>query len=252
MAEVDVIMPVYRGGRYLASTLESLRAQTFTDWQLIVVDDACPDHTGDLAVGLQPDLTLVRLEGNGGPAAARSRGVGVSDAPFLALLDQDDLWHPAKLEKQVAALRSRPTAGGVHTDAMLIDDAGAEMGEADTNQRRRLDWDNENLVEVLRAQFAANRVLMSSAVVRREAWLDLGGQSDPYGGEDWGFWVRLLGHGWSVAHIAEPLLYWRRHDENTSLDPRRHEGLDRTRRRLAIRYAHRIGPRMAVRCIRPR
>lgn len=124
MPEVDVICPVWRGREWVGATLKSLREQTFKDWRLIVIDDACPERTGELVKRLQPNALQIVLESNVGAAAARSVGVASSDSMFVALLDQDDLWHPMKLEAQVAALREEPRVGAVHTDAILIDHEG--------------------------------------------------------------------------------------------------------------------------------
>lgn len=250
MPDVAVILPLHRGARWLPATLESLAAQTFTDWHLIAVDDRCPEGSGDLVSSLLPQATVLRLPGNRGPAGARAAGVARADAPLLAFLDQDDLWHPAKLERQVAALHGRPGTGAVHTDALLIDEQGTVIGPADTNARRQLPWETVDRRALLRAQFEHNLVKMGSAVVRRDAWASVGGQRDPYGGEDWGLWVRLIARGWRIAHVAEPLHLWRQHSSNTSRDPRREAGRRRARRRLALRYAHLIGPSAAARYVR--
>jgi len=122
--EVDVICPVWRGREWVSATLQTLREQTFKNWRLIVIDDACPERTGDLVKRLQPSALQIELESNVGGAAARSVGIASSDSMFIALLDQDDLWHPMKLEAQVAALREAPRVGAVHTDAILIDGEG--------------------------------------------------------------------------------------------------------------------------------
>lgn len=242
-------MPVYRGRRFLAEAIESLNAQTVDDWTLTVVDDACPDATGELARALAPDANVIRLASQGGAAAARAAGIATGTAPLVALLDQDDLWHPEKLALQIEALRTRPTAGACHTDGLVVDEVGAPLWSPDTNERRQRDWDHEPVRDTLRAQFEGNLVLHASALIRREVWDEVGGQPDPYGGEDWGFWIRVLGRGHRLAHLAEPLYLWRKHDGNTSNDERRDAGRRRARRRLAIRYARQLSPREVARYV---
>ena len=100
MPEISVIIPAYNASRTIGPTIESVLAQTFTDFELLVIDDGSTDDTADIvsAVG---DLALncVRTE-NGGVSVARNRGLDMATGAYVAFLDADDAWRPAKLERQ--------------------------------------------------------------------------------------------------------------------------------------------------------
>lgn len=102
MALVSVVVPAFNAGRYLPEAIDSVRAQTVTTWDLIVVDDGSTDDT---AAVVQPYLSEIRYQRqeNAGSGAARNLGVEATDGEFLAFLDADDRFLPHKLEQQLAA-----------------------------------------------------------------------------------------------------------------------------------------------------
>ena len=108
---VSVIVPTYKHRDFVLATLDSVFAQTFTDYEVIVVNDGSPDDTADV---LRPLAEAGRIryveQENQGQAAARNRGIAQARGEFVALLDDDDLWPPDKLEWQVGCLRADPTA----------------------------------------------------------------------------------------------------------------------------------------------
>src|SRR5438270_1752287 len=100
-ATVDVIIPTRNRLAYTIEAVDSVRAQTFTDWHLYVVDDASDDGSAEeLAGALAGDLriTVIRRATRGHSNATRQTGFEASNADLVALLDSDDLWHPSKLE----------------------------------------------------------------------------------------------------------------------------------------------------------
>lgn len=103
--KISVVMPVYNGERYVESAIRSVMAQTFGDWELIVVDDGSGDHTCAMVEALAAEDGRIRLVGNGanlGAARTRNRGMALCRGDYIALLDGDDLWRPEKLERQLA------------------------------------------------------------------------------------------------------------------------------------------------------
>ena len=125
---VDIVMATNRASRYLPETLASVRAQTYQDWQLIIVDDGTPDPAAvPRAVGGMPRTTIIR-QANRGLPAARNVGIAHGGAPFVALIDDDDLWHPNKLAGQVASLAKAPDALAAFTAGRYIDSEGSGFG----------------------------------------------------------------------------------------------------------------------------
>lgn len=104
---VSVIVPVYNGERYLAETLESLRAQTHRPLEVIVVDDGSADGSAGIAERFAPLVRLVR-QPHAGVSAAHNRGITQARGEFLSFLDADDLWPEDKTARQIAALADRP------------------------------------------------------------------------------------------------------------------------------------------------
>jgi glycosyltransferase involved in cell wall biosynthesis len=104
---VSCIVPTYNGEAYLDEALESIRAQTYQPLEVIVADDGSTDRTLELAARYGPGLRVI-AQANAGPAAARNLGLRAASGPFVAFLDQDDLWHPEKLTWQMARFEARP------------------------------------------------------------------------------------------------------------------------------------------------
>src|SRR5215510_15182639 len=107
MALVSVIVPTYNRADTIKRAIRSVRAQTFTDWELIVVDDGSTDNTVALIEGCDPRLKLIRQE-NQGTAVARNAGLRASEGSYIAFLDSDDEWLPHHLELCVGFLEAFP------------------------------------------------------------------------------------------------------------------------------------------------
>lgn len=114
MPKVSVILPTYNCAAYLSAAIESVFAQTFTDLELIVVDDGSTDNTADTVARYLDRIIYVWKE-NGGVSAARNTGLRAAKGKFIAWLDADDYWAPMKLERQLA-LFSDPSVGLVYSD----------------------------------------------------------------------------------------------------------------------------------------
>ena len=123
---VSVVMPVYNDERYLEAAVRSVMAQTFGDWELIIVDDGSTDGTPTIAARLaaeDPRIRLVKNIENRGVAASRNRGLALCRGEYVALLDGDDLWRPDKLQRQLA-LAGKTGADIVYCSYGMIDDRG--------------------------------------------------------------------------------------------------------------------------------
>ncbi len=127
MPKVSLVTPMYNAARFIERTVRSVQAQTWPDWEQIVVDDGSQDDGATLVERLaeaEPRLKLIR-QPNGGVAQARNRGYReiAADSRYVLFLDADDCLEPAMLETLVAYLEARPEVGMVHCGHSLIDEA---------------------------------------------------------------------------------------------------------------------------------
>ena len=112
---VSIIVPVYNVKKYIAATIESVLAQTYTNWELLLIENASTDGTKEFVAEYLKDhpddrITFCVIDENIGAAAARNYGMDISKGRFVAYLDSDDLWMPDKLEKQVAFMLEKQAA----------------------------------------------------------------------------------------------------------------------------------------------
>lgn len=204
---VDVVVATNRNTPFLSEALQSLVAQTHTNWHLFVVDDGAPDSTAlEAAVRrVVPSAVVVHQE-NAGPSAARNRGVALGAAPIVAFLDDDDVWRPSRLESLVAALREAPDAVGAHSGARIVDSEGRVIG-----RRAPADGSRENMLsgEVPIPFFV-------TLAVRRTAFERAGGFDEALRwAEDNGLILDLLLQG-RIISVPQDLVDYRRHPDNAT------------------------------------
>jgi len=211
LAEVSVVVAAYNQGPWLAQAIESVRAQTFVDWELVVVDDGSTDETPSIVARYAADARVVYIrQARAERSSARNRGIAASSGRLVAFLDADDLWRPEKLARQIAALAVDPAAGLCYTIARFIDSAGRPLPVR--KPLRPLSGD-------VFARLMRGNVLILASVVARRVCLDAVGGFDravtPYGCEDWDLWLRIA-RRWPIAVVDEELTLYRRHGGNTS------------------------------------
>ncbi len=202
---VSVIIPVYNGERFLAEAIQSVLDQTLPPDEIIVVDDGSTDGTAAIVCSLAGASTLpIRYfhQENQGPAVARNRAIALTSAKLIAFLDADDLWHPEKLERQVADLTQKPAFCGVVCHMRSFVEPGCE-------------WPLQRNRAILDQQPPA--YLPSALLVKREA-LDKVGLFDPLyrTGEDTEWFFRARDSGISISVTPAVLLSRRFHSANLS------------------------------------
>jgi glycosyltransferase involved in cell wall biosynthesis len=211
--DIDVVIPVRDGARFLPACLDSVIAQSYPPRAIIVVDDGSTDATPQVLVEYarrRSELQIIRSEPRG-VSHARNLGLQASRAPFVAFLDADDVWEPSKLGRQLALFDDqRPRLGFVHCAYRLIDEAGRPVaGEEILEPRKRGCIFSELLTH-------GNIVSGSgSAVVVRRKTLDLVGGFDErlFLGEDWDLWIRLASVS-EIDFVPERLVAIRMHDRS--------------------------------------
>ncbi len=195
---VSVVIPAYNAAWCIARAVESVFAQGFCDFELIVVDDGSTDGTGAV-LSRYGDALRVLPKANGGLSSARNAGIRAARGRYVAFLDADDWWLADKLERQVALMRSRPELAFCSTAARIEGPGGEALGE----WRCRGDTD-----AALEAIFAVNAFVAgsgSAVLARRDAFDRAGGFDESLRSlEDIDMWMRLAAVG-SYACIAAPL-----------------------------------------------
>jgi len=121
---VSVIMPVYNTAKYVQVAIDSVLAQTYADFELLIIDDDGSDNSIDLCRAYDDPRIRIISQQNRGLAGARNTGIRNARGQFVALLDSDDLWEPKKLERHVEHLRRAPHIGVSYAASGLIDDEG--------------------------------------------------------------------------------------------------------------------------------
>ena len=205
---VSVVIPTHNSGALLERALGSVYAQTFRDFEIIVVDDASTDDTSER---MQRHLDRVRYikQDHAGSAVARNRGILVSQGEYIAFLDADDLWLPEKLERQIELAKRHPNASLIYSD--FYRGEGEEIAR-DSGLRARKFWvAGQEFKSLLRQNF----IHTSSVVTRKEALADAG-IFDPnlINAQDWDLWIRLAAAG-NVVFVDEVLSYYRIHSSQT-------------------------------------
>ena len=128
MKEVSVIMPTYNCGRFIAESIRSVLAQTYTNWELIIVDDCSTDNTKEIVRGFDDArIRFLQNEQNEGAAVTRNKALRAAKGQYIAFLDSDDLWAPDKLARQIAFMEQHGYAFTYH-EYIEIDEASEPMG----------------------------------------------------------------------------------------------------------------------------
>lgn len=210
MPTVSVVIPIYNGKCYLKEAIESVIVQTFTDYEIICVDDGSTDDSLGILAGYGEKVRLIR-QANAGQGAARNAGVHSANGKYIAFLDQDDRWYPHKLADQVAAFERARDAVVVYSNSDRMDTNGRLVQTGATEAER-----SSALASPLGRLIGEGLVLPSSMLVRKDAFERAGG-FDPQlrGFEDFDLCARLKQLG-PFVFLKESGLSYRIHPEGFS------------------------------------
>lgn len=231
MATVDVVLPFHNVQmRYVRAALESIMAQTYSDWRAIIVNDGSDDestsHIESLVQELRSDKILYLKKKNGGCASARNAAIRASDSPYIALLDPDDAWYPHKLESQLAIFDRHPDVALVHSGTDMIDSEGRIIRRSVPKDFLQGADQKENLKRMLRRNF----VSCPTAIFRRDCGKTVGFFDEAFRNmEDKVLWVSLLARGYRIYYQNEPVAMYRVHSTNQT---KNYERLLRARKLL--------------------
>lgn len=207
MPEVSVIIPTYNSGRYLTDAVDSVLAQTYKDFEVLVIDDGSTDDTGTVMGRYRSPVRYISQQ-NGGVSAARNRGIEESRGRYIAFLDADDVWYPQKLERQVAALEEHTDCRACYSAFTVADSDLVPIGMS--RDRRR----GPALEDLLTR---GNSVGTPSSVLCERSLFVIAGEFDPSLSQcaDWDMWIRFAANT-NLLYLDEPLVAYRQHPDSMS------------------------------------
>jgi teichuronic acid biosynthesis glycosyltransferase TuaG len=206
---VSVVIPTYNHAHFLRTALDSVCAQTFADWEAIVINNFSDDDTIALVEAYKdPRIRLVNFANHGIIAAARNQGLSASRAPLVAFLDSDDFWYPEKLQRCVDAI-------GRGYDVVCHSEIWAGPG----SRRRTAQYGPEDRATYETLLLEGNCLSTSAVVLRRDWLVRVGGfgvQPEFVTAEDYDLWLKLARDGARIGFVREVLGEYLIHDSNQS------------------------------------
>jgi glycosyltransferase involved in cell wall biosynthesis len=199
---ISCIVPVFNGERYLREALDSILAQTYRPLEIVIADDGSTDGTAAVVATFGDQVRYIR-QANQSPSSARNLGIRVASGDFIAFLDADDLWHPEKLERQLARFKTRPELDCCVTHAQNF--WIAEMvAEAEKYQQHRISRPLPGYV--------------TGTLMARRALFDRVGLFNPAlaHGDSTDWFLRAAEHGAIMEVLTDVLLFRRLHPLNRS------------------------------------
>lgn len=210
---VSIIMAAHNADKYIAETIESVLSQNYTNWELIVTDDASTDNTRDIVVQYtkkDPRIKIIPLDKSVRQTVARIKAIKISSGEYLAILDADDISLPDRLKIQVNFLEINPDIAVVGSAAELINENGAHIGK----KEKACEFTELAFKLLLQTQF-----IHSSVCMRKKTYDDIGG----YDGvtyriyaEEYDLLNRFVNEGYKLTNLPEILIKYRIHPQGIS------------------------------------
>lgn len=206
---VSVIMPAFNMQKFIEEAIRSVINQTFTDWELLVIDDCSDDSTCSIVERLAAEderITLIKNENNIGVAAARNRGLDLCRGSYVAFLDSDDVWHSEKLETQLKLIKN--TGADICYSSYSLVDV--------TNEKVREDY----LVpqQVKYEELLKENVIGCSTVVLDVTIAQKYRFNEELYHEDYVLWLFILRDGYMAVGCPEVLVNWRFFEDSRSFN----------------------------------
>ncbi len=199
MPHISVVIPAYNAERTILETIASVQKQTFTDFELIVINDGSTDKTLDLLQAIEDDRLKVFSYSNGGLPTARNRGIAKSTGEFIAFLDADDLWADDKLELQLAAMKEYPNVGLAYSWTYNMSETGELLSPVEPT------FSGAVYADLLLWNFLSNG---SNPLIRRQAIESVGEFRPPSMSADWDYWLRIAAN-WNFILVPKHHVFYR-------------------------------------------
>jgi len=214
MSRVSVIIPCYNHAHYLPDAVNSVLAQTFTDWEALIVDDGSTDNTCEVAAQFTDPRIRYIYQENRGLSAARNTGIRAAKGEFIALLDADDVWEPTFLEVMITALQAEPTASAAYCGFRYMNAAGKLLKQSVLKAVPSEQFHDELL-------YQGSWLNPCSVIVRAFAYREIGPFDETlHACEDSDMWLRLSEKHRFIG-VPQVLVRYRRAGNNMSDDVER-------------------------------
>ncbi len=228
MAAISVVMPAYNVAAYIGAAIDSVKAQTVTDWELLIVDDGSTDTTYETVRRVAAGDPRVRLleKPNGGISSARNMALAASSGDFIAILDSDDIWEPTYLAEQLAVFAQHPEVDVVTGNGWFL---GGHL-----NGQLARPFPDRRPQPTLQTILADETSVFIMSLLRRRVYEAIGGFDESLRtNEDYDYWLRAALAGFHFRRNDRPLCHYRRRDDSVSaIDVNMLAGILRVYRKL--------------------
>lgn len=210
MSRVTVLMPLYNAENYLMEAIDSVLNQTYQDFQLLIIDDASTDKSMEVVSAFNdPRIVIYRNEKNMGISYTRNRGLDLCKTEYIALLDDDDIAMPYRLEHEVRYLDEHPEVDVVGGHQRQIDKNGKDLSKQ---------WTVYLNPKYIKAHLLSNNAIVNGSTMFRRKFIEdhhIRYKEQCFGAEDYRFWVECSLKG-TIANLDEVMLLWRTGHGNES------------------------------------
>jgi glycosyltransferase involved in cell wall biosynthesis len=216
---VSVGIPTYNGAKYLRESVDSVLAQSFKDFELVIIDDVSTDESWAIAEAYarkDPRVSALRNSQRLGLVRNFNRCIELTKGPFVCVWHQDDVMMPQNIEKKVALMQANPRVGFVHSNVLMIDDCGQVLSEhwESDSWRDYVCMGGELFLKMIEPD--KNYVCCPSVLARRECYEKLGMfREELFFACDWELWMRFS-LDYDVGCLGTPLIQFRRHGASVS------------------------------------
>jgi glycosyltransferase involved in cell wall biosynthesis len=222
--KITVLMPAYNAAKYIGEAIASVLEQTFTDFELLIINDGSTDRTADIVRSFSDPRIVLVSQANKGVAAALNRGLTYAQAPYIARFDADDVCYPNRLKIQYDFITSYPEYSVIGSAADYVDADGhfifTHHPEGHLNE------------EIQQLKFSTCPFIHSSVIYRKEAIVKNGGYNEhAYTYEDHFLWVNILKNE-KACNLSQALIKVRLNPESITIDEKWH-----TRKFRSIKYS---------------
>lgn len=202
---VSIILPVYNAERYITLAIESILHQTFTNFELITIDDGSTDQSETIIKSIaDPRILYYKNDVNAGLAYTLNKGIALSKGVFIARMDADDIALPNRIEKQLHYLQNNPSVDMIDCIMQYIDDEGKNLHKTNATEL--------SYIEIKKTLPKSNclghsSILIRGAVLRKYKYKNVGN-------EDYELWLRMIADGIIIHKLNDILLKYRIHQNS--------------------------------------